>query len=255
MAPVDHRIILTIGILATLAGCGRDESRSEIAKLRDDVAAMRSVQAEMQTTLAALQQRAASPPPGEVTIGDDGVPREVVRRIPTNLNPSKGPKVATVTVIVFADFQCPYCQATAGLADELVREFPDHVRFVFKNYPLGKHPAAMDAAKAGWAAHQQGKFWQMHNMIYGGDIQNLSPEALRGYAEKIGLDMAKYDADVDSDRAAQAVAFDRMAAKSAKVRATPTYFVNGKRVADGTPAGVRAKVRAEIEAFRARSDG
>jgi protein-disulfide isomerase len=250
-----YRIPLVIGILAALAGCGRDANPSEIAALRNDIAELKSAQAKMQTTLAALQQQAMGPPAGEVSVGEDGVPREVVRRIPTRFNPRKGSEVAAVTVIEFADFQCPYCQAAAGLSDELLKEFPDDIQFVFKHYPLAKHVDAFDAAKASWAAHQQGKFWQMHNMIYGGDIQTLPPEVLRGYAEKIGLDMARYDADVDSDLAIQAVMFDRKAAKNAKVRGTPTYFVNGKRVANSTPAGVQAKVRAEVDAYRKGSRG
>lgn len=247
------RITLVIGILAMLAGCDRDAHLGVIAELRQDIAALRSAQEKMQTMLNALQQQAAGPPPGEVVLGKDGTPHEVVRRIPTQWNPRKGPAVAAVTVIQFGGFQCPYSQAAAGLSDDLLKEFPDNVQFVFKSYTRRNNTDAVDVSRAGWAAHQQGKFWQMHDMIFAGDIKELRPEVLRGYAEKIGLDMTKYDADLHSDRTNQAIAFDRKSAHSANVRATPTYFVNGKRVADNTPGGVRAKVRAEIEAYRQQS--
>ena len=252
----------TFGLLAVLAGCGRGGNQSEVEALRKEVADLKQANAQLQTALAALQGKATGAPmappgaPGAVSAAagasGDGAKREAIYRIPVNFAPRKGPQVAAVTVVEFADFQCPFCKANAGLSSKLLEEFPNDVQFAFKHYPLGKHPQAFEAAKASWAAHQQGKFWEMHDTIYSGDIQNLSPEILRGYAQRIGLDMAKYDADLASEKATQAVSFDKMLAKASKVGGTPTYFVNGKRVSDASAASVRAKVQQEIDAFRAQ---
>mgnify|MGYP001319987393 CR=1 FL=1 len=252
-----YRITLILGTLAILAGCGGDASQGDVDALRQEVAELKKAQAEMQTTLAALQARPSGrpmvPKAGAGSPASSDAPeREAVRIIPINFAPRKGPQVAAVTVVEFADFQCPFCKQNAGLADKLLAQFPNDVQFAFKHYPLAKHPQASYAAKAAWAAHQQEKFWEMHDTIYAGDIQQLSPEVLRAYAEGIGLDMAKYDADVASDKARQAVSFDKMLGKSIKVGGTPTYFVNGKRVKDASQESVRAKVQEELEAFRSK---
>lgn len=253
---IPYRINLVIGILAVLAGCRDDASRTELEALRAEVAQLKQAQAQMQGVLATLQSKGAGAPAGTTTAvpAPEAPGREAAHRIPSGSSPRKGPQNAAVTVVEFADFQCPFCQQNAGLVHKLVQEFPNDVEVVFKNFPLGKHTQAVDAARAAWAANQQGRFWEMHDAIYSGDIQQLPPAVLRGYAERIGLDMARYDADVASDKARQAVAFDKMVGKSARVNGTPTYFVNGKRVQDASPQGVRAKVREELDAARAASD-
>jgi protein-disulfide isomerase len=254
-----YRITLTLGILAlatAVAGCGGDASQSDVDVLRKEVADLKAAQAQMQTTLAALEARPGAAAPAEEPPAEPAnfLPkREAVRRIPLDYTPRKGPEVAAVTVVEFADFQCPFCKANAGLSDQLLKEFPNDVRFAFKHFPLGKHPQAQAAARAAWAAQQQDKFWEMHDLIYAGDIQQLSPDVLRGYAEKIGLDMDKYTVDVESSQSAAAVSFDKMLGKSFKVGGTPVYYVNGKRVRDPSAAAVRAKVQAELDAFRGTS--
>jgi len=266
-AHLPYRITLRIGILAVLAilvGCGGDTSRSEIDALRKEVAELKAAQAQLEATVSTLQpkwaKKAAAPAavaapadPFAAVAAAEAPERETVLIIPTSFAPRKGPEVAAVTVVEFADFQCPFCQMNAGLPDKLLAEFPNRVRFVFKNFAIGKHPGANRAAKAAWAAHQQGKFWEMHDAIYGGNTQQLSAELLRGYAEKIGLDMAKYDADVASPQAQTAVSFDKIQAKKMRVRGTPTYFVNGKRVQGASQDAVRTKVQAEIDAFPGRT--
>jgi protein-disulfide isomerase len=252
-----YRITLTLGtlLIAVLAaGCGRDSSPSDVDALRKDVLDLKETQAKIQSTLAALEVRVNSQPmPAPPEPVRDGPKREAVRRIPIDYAPRKGPDVAAVTVVEFADFQCPFCKANAGLSDQLLKEFPNDVRFAFKHFPLGKHAQAQDAARAAWAAQQQGKFWEMHDMIYASDLQQLSPEVLSGFAEKLGLDMDKYRVDLDSTSAAMAVSVDKMLGKSFKVGGTPTYYVNGKRVPDASAASVRARVKQELDAFRANN--
>jgi len=258
-----YRIPLTIGILCvavlfTLAGCGGDAAKqAEIDALRQEVATLKQAQAEAQTALAqsqqavaALQKAAAAPPKlataaktGDAA-GDAG--RSPLHVIPIAFSPRKGNEITAVTVVEFADFQCPYCQQAAGLPDALLKEFPNDVKFVFKHYPLGRHSDAFKAATASWAAHQQGKFWEMHDLIYRGDISQLPADKLRGYAEQLGLDMARFDADANSLKAARAVTLDKQLGKRIKVGGTPAYFVNGKRFDGRTPAAMRTLIAQEI---------
>lgn len=242
-----YRIPLMIGILAALAACGGGDGRqAEIDALRQEVATLRQAQAETQQAVAALQKAATQPKLATTgdPAGEDA--RTAVHIIPIVSSPRKGNDVTAVTVVEFADFQCPFCQQGAGLSDALLKEFPGDVKFVFKHYPLGKHPDAFDAAKAAWAAHQQGKFWEMHDAIYRGDISQLPADKLRGYAEQIGLDTARFDQDMNSLKAAQAVSLDKQLAKRMKVGGTPTFFVNGKRFNERSPAALRALIAREI---------
>lgn len=247
-ARLTYRITLTIGTLLVLSACGGgNATHSEVEALRLEVAELKQAQTRLKATLAALQKAAAPGTADQVATTADGDPaREAVHRIPTDFSPRKGGPIAAVTVVEFADFQCPFCQAAAGLPDELMKEFPNDVQFVFKNYPLGRHAQAMDAARAGWAAGKQDKFWEMHDLIYAGNIQQLTVEVLRGYAQKLGLDMEQFDADMSSPKSVQAVGFDKILGKGMKVSGTPTYFVNGRRVTDRSPGAVRAKVASEI---------
>lgn len=244
-AGLPYRIILAIGILLPLAGCGRgDATQAEVEALRQEVAQMKQAQAAMQSTLAALQQASKAAPAAvpSTQAADSAAPVQ----IPTVWAPRKGNPEGAVMVVEFGDFQCPFCQAAAGLPDRLVAEFPNDVQFAFKHYPLDRHQYALGAAKAAWAAQQQGKFWEMHNLIYGGNIDESGVEVLRGYAQKLGLDMARFDADMSSPKAEQAVLFDKQVGRTIKLGGTPAYFVNGRRVNDRSPAGVRALIVEEI---------
>lgn len=244
-ARLTYRIILAIGILLPLSGCGRgDATQAEVAALRQEIAQIKLAQATMRGSIVALKQAVKS---GEVAAPAPGAEdRDVIHEIPISSAPRKGNPTAAVTVVEFADFQCPFCQAAAGLPDNLLAEFPNDVQFAFKHYPLERHPYAVGAAKAAWAAQQQGKFWEMHNLIYGGNIDENNVEALRGYAQRLGLDMARFDADMSSPKAQQVVVFDKQAGRKIKLGGTPSYFVNGRRVDNGSAVGVRAMVVEEI---------
>jgi protein-disulfide isomerase len=243
-ARLPYRIILAIGILLPASGCGRGgATEAEVAALRQEVAQLKQTQATMQQSLDALQQagKPAPAPAAAKPAADD-----TVHQIPIVYAPRKGNPKAAVTIVEFADFQCPFCQAAAGLPDQLVKEFPDDVQFAFKHYPLDRHPDALGAAKAAWAAQQQGKFWEMYDLIFAGGVENVGVETLRGHAEKLGLDMAKFDADMASPKAQQSVLFDKQIGRSIKLYGTPSYFINGKRAEDRSLPALRAQINAEI---------
>jgi protein-disulfide isomerase len=178
-------------------------------------------------------------PPGETW------EKRAAFRIPDLNSPTKGPDDAVVRVVEFADFECPYCRANAGLADTLLKDFPGEVQFVFKHYPISrKHPNSEAAARASISAAKQGKFWEMHDRLFA--TGRLSPEDLREHAQALGLDVKRFDAFSAAPRSALALTQDRTLARDLGVGATPTFFVNGKKVDGGTYEAVRSAIRAEL---------
>lgn len=139
-----------------------------------------------------------------------------------------GGPAAPVTIVEFADFQCPYCRSAAPMLHSLVERYAGNVRLVFKHMPLANHARALPAAKASVCAAQQQKFWPYHDRLYAGD--DLSDDTLRNAASAIGLDMASFDRCVASESTAAIVAADAEQAHRLNVSATPTLFVNGKPV-------------------------
>lgn len=140
--------------------------------------------------------------------------------------PSKGAPAASVTLVEFADFECPACRAVSPLLDQVVKDVPG-VRLVFLNYPLPMHQNAELAARAATAAGLQGKFWEMHGALFGTEPP-LAPERITQLAKGIGLDMTKFEADLRSEAVADRVRADRKAGEAAKIQATPSIFVNGR---------------------------
>jgi protein-disulfide isomerase len=137
---------------------------------------------------------------------------------------------APVTIVVFADFQCPRCKSEAPVLREQVTERRGQVKLVFKHFPLAGHPRGEPAAIAVEAAHQQGKFWEMHDLVFANQTQ-LEDADLERYAGQIPeLDVAKWKADYASPEVEAAVVRDRAAGKSLALTGTPTVFVNGRRV-------------------------
>lgn len=147
-----------------------------------------------------------------------------------------GPKNASVTMIEYGDFQCPACGAYYPLVKKLTQEASTTLRIVFRHFPLPQHANAPITSQAAEAASLQGKFWEMYDMIYENQSEwsNL-PDAhavLIGYAQKIGLDMVKFKADLDSNAVKDAVAQDAAEGQKIGINATPTFFINGKVIAN-----------------------
>src|SRR5215467_351944 len=153
---------------------------------------------------------------------DDPVP------IPTEGSPVMGPANARVTLVEFSDFQCPYCYKAVEKIDAILKAFPNDVKLVFKQYPLDSHPQAMISAQAAIAALQQGKFWQLHDVMFK-NHNGLSRRAILGWAGGLGLDMKRFEADLDSDAVKKLVARDMADGDKAGVEGTPTVYINGKR--------------------------
>jgi protein-disulfide isomerase len=163
--------------------------------------------------------------------------------------PSFGPEYAKVTIVEWSDFQCPYCSQAVPTVEKLKEHYGKDVRFVFRNLPLPMHPNARIAAQAGMAAHAQGKFWAMHDRMFA-DQRSLDRASLETIAEKLGMDMTRFRADMDSPAVKARIDADMAAASAAGVHGTPTFFVNG-RMAAGAPPWEQFKLEIDEEIGKA----
>jgi len=151
-----------------------------------------------------------------------------VEKLTSHDSPLRGSPMAPVTIYEFSDFQCPHCKMTAPLLKKLVEESNGKVKLIFKQYPLPMHPKAREASKATIAAHKQGKFWEMHDLLFEKQDE-LQTANLDDYAKKIGLDMKRFKADMQSKEADKKIAADLAEGDAAGVDSTPSIYVNDRR--------------------------
>ena len=139
-----------------------------------------------------------------------------------------GPAHATVTVVEYGDFECPNCKQAAPALKLLLKRFAGRARLAFRHFPLEEvHPHALHAALAAEAAGAQGRFWEIHDLLFDNQ-QHLKLKQLRGYAQKLELDMARYDADMAHEAALQRIREQMEGGRRSGVRGTPTFFVDGR---------------------------
>ncbi len=147
---------------------------------------------------------------------------------------AKGREDARATLVEYSDFQCPACGAYYPLVKRINDELGDDVRFAYRHFPLPQHKNAKPAAYAAEAAGRQGKFWEMHDKIFEGqDNWSESPRAEEifiQYATDLGLDIERFKTDVGSDEIRAKVENDYSSGVRSQVNATPTFFLNGKRI-------------------------
>lgn len=203
----------------------------------------------------------SDPPPVPRPSGD---PSPLARARPTEpparvwiapgRSPSRGPDGALVTVIVFTDFQCPYCSRAAETVEALRARYPDELRVVFKHFPLPMHPHAMPASEAAVEAFVQGGedgFWRMHDRLFATQ-RGLSLDDLVDDASALGLDSGRLGAAVEAQVHAPAIEADIALGTASGVTGTPTFFLNGTRLV-GAPRleAFAAAVDAELVVARA----
>jgi protein-disulfide isomerase len=149
------------------------------------------------------------------------------KAIPLDGSPVKGPDAATVTIVEFADFECPFCQRVAPELDALQEKHKDTVRLVYKFMPLTMHPHSEIAARAAIAAQAQGKFWEMHHLLFANG-EHLEESDVQRYAASIGLDLDRFRADEASPATKARIEADRKLGDKLSVKGTPTIFINGR---------------------------
>ena len=162
--------------------------------------------------------------------------------------PALGPSDALVTIVEFADFHCPFCAKASKTVRRVMAAFPEDVRVVFRHHPLPMHQRAKPAAAAAMAAHRQGKFWEMHDLIFERDAR--SDQALDAIAEELGLDMARYATDKADPAVLAMIDEDTALAKRFGANGTPAFFINGRYLAGARSA---AEMRVVVEEERDRA--
>jgi protein-disulfide isomerase len=141
----------------------------------------------------------------------------------------QGPAEAAVTLVEYGDYECPYCGAAYPIIKEVQSRMGERLRFVFRNFPITtSHPHAELAAETAEAAATQGRFWQMHDLLYENQRRLRAPD-LRDYAERLTLDVERFDRELAEHAHAARVREDFMSGVRSGVNGTPTFYINGAR--------------------------
>lgn len=139
-----------------------------------------------------------------------------------------------VTLIEYLDFQCPACANTFPMVSKIKEEYKDKIQYVVRHYPLPSHPYGFEASQAAEAAGQQGKFWEMHDILFKNQrtwsIADDVEATLRSYALDLKLDMTKFDSDYLSQTTKDRIRNDSQNGTSLGVDSTPTFFLNNKKI-------------------------
>ncbi len=145
---------------------------------------------------------------------------------------------APVTMVVFADLECPFCRRAHETVEKVRAKYGDRLRYVFKHRPLSFHTRALPAARAALCAQQQGRFWELHDLIYT-QYETLTDDVLARFAREAGVTLGAKGADwracLASDAVTQRLAADAALARSVGARGTPTFFINGRKLAGAQP--------------------
>jgi len=157
-------------------------------------------------------------------------------------DPSRGPATAVITLVEFADYQCPFCGRVTPTLKRLRETYGERLRIVWKDFPLYDiHPQAQKAAEAAWCAGDQGKYWEMHDQLFANQ-STLAAEGLKQHATAVGLDAAAFAACLESGRHAERVKAGWSQGQALGVDSTPTSFVNGRHLTGAHPYETFAEV-------------
>jgi protein-disulfide isomerase len=162
-------------------------------------------------------------------------PQPTAARVPVRRDdPARGAEAAKVTLVVFSDFQCPFCARVDPTMKQVEQTWPGAVRIVWKHRPLSFHPQAMPASEAAEAAREQGAFWKMHDKLFANQ-RELAPEKFETWAKEAGLDVARFRKALETGPGRARIAEDMQLASQVGAQGTPTIFVNCRKVVGALP--------------------
>jgi protein-disulfide isomerase len=169
-----------------------------------------------------------------------------VQEINVTGSPFRGTADAPVIIALFTDFQCPYCARILPLLNQVLEKYQGKVKLVFKNFPLSTHQFARKAAAAALAAGKQGKFWELHDRLFQ-NYNRLNDQVVQEQAQQLGLDIQKFNKDMNDPQIMQVINQDMQDGAKAGVRGTPTLFVNGSLLRNTNLEGFQAAIDKELE--------
>jgi protein-disulfide isomerase/uncharacterized membrane protein len=177
-------------------------------------------------------------------------------KVDTGSDPFHGGANAKLTIVEFSDFQCPHCRKAHVILQTVLSGYGDQVKLVFKNLPLGMHHSASALAQLSEAAQKQGKFWQLHDLIFERQAEfkdtPLDKKALMKLAKNAGLDMARVEKDYEDPATKQAVNADKKEAERLKIKSTPVFLFNGLLIRGMPPPAILQHI-IELELERANT--
>jgi protein-disulfide isomerase len=185
----------------------RDKILEKVRQLRTDkvkAAYVKQLRAETTVTID------LAPPRAKVDVADAQV---------------RGPKTAQVTLVEFADYECPYCQKVAADVKKLTADYGDRVAFTYKDFPLPMHSRAEKAAEATRCASKQNKFWEFHDELF--HSKELDVDQLKAQARALKLDATQFDKCLDSGEEVAAIERDKKEGMRLGITGTPSFFING----------------------------
>jgi len=160
-------------------------------------------------------------------------------------SPTRGPDDAPVTLVEFADFECPHCAAAVPLIDAVMQVHPGKVRLIYKTFTLPFHTRGEPAARAALAAGLQGKFWEMEHLLFERQ-QHLEDADLERYAQMLRLDMPRWRVDVSSATVSDAIAKAHKLGEDINIKGTPSIFINGRELDVENDEGLEERVAGEL---------
>jgi len=182
-------------------------------------------------------QMAAAQPAGAAAapINATPTPQYVRYTIPTDGFPSIGPANASITIVEFSDFQCPFCrQWQQNTYQPLMAAYPGKIRLVYRDFPLTSiHPNAFPAAEAAQCANEQNAFWPYHDKLF--SSENLSDDTYKQYAQELNLDMTKFNTCITNHTYDKYIQDNSDFATKTGVDSTPTFFINGLALIGAQP--------------------
>ena len=153
---------------------------------------------------------------------------DAIKTVDAGSSPSIGPKAAPVQIVEWADFECPFCSMAGPVLKAVVKRYAPHVRLTYKHYPLSMHEHAEPAARAAVAAGLQGKFWEMHQVLFGNQAAGFEQKQLLELAGGLGLDTKQFLEDLGSENVADVVFADKKHADALELSGTPLIYINGR---------------------------
>jgi protein-disulfide isomerase len=230
-----NSLVFLVGI--GLVGC---VTRGEIEEIKSNQKEILAKLDKIQKSgPAARPQRPRGPDPSKVY------------SFPVGESAAKGPKDAWITIIEVSDFQCPFCKRVNETLDEVKKTYGDDVRVVFKHNPLPFHKRALPAAMAAECAKDQGKFWEMHDILFDNG-RALEDKDLESYATKVGLNIGTYTKCMESKKYEKSIREDQRIASALGARGTPAFFINGRFLSGAQPFD---KFKAIIDEELAKAKG
>ena len=211
--------------LVGAAGCDRGQSTPSVGPDSAEDPAAEPVD----RSIAVVGEGSLEPDPDQLAAG---VPY-LRFRVDVGDSPARGPADAPVTIVMFSDFECPYCDEAFHTVSQLEQEYAGQIRLVYKALPLARHPNALEAALVGHSAQAAGKFWEFQDLIFSGG--GIDPATIQRYAKQVGLDLDRVDSELESLMYAPAVRRDQRIAKRLKLQSTPVFFINGRMLPGARP--------------------